>query len=138
MRLLLSFSLISFLNAASEKLPPLPVNLTQVKMGAYWEKGEASGFVRFSTFENGYDNIWHRVVLEWIQSPDSAQAVSKVISRVALDKIPKVWSVGDAKFVREGGKNLIRFKATNSYAPENTSVFTIELLGVGEYKVTKK
>ncbi len=132
--LLLITRLIVF---AEEEPPKLPPDLDQVKTGAYWEEGEKRGFVRFVTFVRGFENIRHKIVIEWTHTPVDPNKGLSVLSRVVVKDIPDVWSVGEATFLHKDKKQFIDFSAANSYTMKEAK-FTIELLGVGKIAVTKQ
>lgn len=116
--------------------PDIPADLVQVKTEGQWQDGDTKGFLRFSAFERGFDNVRHQVVIEWIQVPASANDKPRVVSRLTINDIPDAWSVGDATIALKEGRTFIHFEATNSYLPEKHAKFSIDIQGVGKAKVT--
>ncbi len=120
----------------ADEPPQLPPNLDQVKTGAYWEEGEKSGFVRFCSFERGFEHVRHQIVIEWTLSPADHDDEISVLTRKVVKEIPDRWSVGEARFVQKGKKQFIEFSATHTYSYKEAD-FSIEILGVGKIAVTK-
>jgi hypothetical protein len=122
--------------AFADDPPLIPENLVQVKSGGHWRDGDREGFVRFSAFERGFDNVRHQVVIEWIQSPTSSKDKPNVVSRVVIDEIPDIWSIGEATFVVEDGNISISLEATNSYMPDKNTKITLKIQGLDKVEVS--
>lgn len=129
--------LVFLLPVHGDEPPKLPPNLDQVRTGAYWEEGEKRGFVRFCSFERGFEHVRHQIVIEWTLGPTDHDDEISVLSRMVVKEIPDVWSVGEARFVEKGKKQFIEFSATHTYTYKEAD-FSIEILGVGKIAVAKK
>ena len=128
--------LMSVLVVSGEDLPQLPPDLVQVKTAAYWKDGNKDGFVRICSFQRGFEHVHNVVVIEWITTPSDPNEKLSVLSKVIVEDM-KMYSVGDAEFVRDGNKQFIRLSATHTDSHDQV-LFSIELLGVGKIAVTKE
>jgi hypothetical protein len=118
----------------------LPANLVQVVSGGDWKDGEKHGFVRFSTFEYGFDHLSQQIVVEWIQHPTDPNERASVVSRMVVKEDPlasPIWSFGQASFRIKEGKTSIKFEATNTREQDKRAKFSIEILGLGKVKITQ-
>jgi hypothetical protein len=127
----------SFVIAQANETVDIPPNLVQVKTGGQWKNGDKEGYIRFSTFEHGFENVYHRIVIEWIQSPRSQKDNLSVSARMVVTDFFDVWSIGDAGIFINDGVTYIKFQGTNSYIPEENANFTLRIIELGKTELTK-
>lgn len=62
--------------------PAIPVQVTSVVSGGYWQHGSESGTYRAVIVQEGWEHIWSRLYIEWISEPKSRNDEQKVIAQV--------------------------------------------------------
>jgi hypothetical protein len=82
-------------------MPSLDVGVASVHSGGRWESPGRSGYFRVVEIEEGWEEVRHRVFVQWIEeSPEhrtrSIRAVQEIGTRLGA------WSVSGPQLVRRG------------------------------------
>jgi len=116
--------------------PTLPMDLSSVATGGYWEEAARSGVLRVIVVNRGWEQVSSLVFLEWLE-----ERVGEPSSRVAQIPVSEIndhagWSV-DTPILRPSETGLIvELSAVElgSYEQRRFQLF-VPLQGVGRYKL---
>jgi len=94
--------------------------------GGRWQTEKAAGYYRAVGFSNGWEEIRHRVFLEWIREPDT-KSLDSVVARVDLTGLAAAYGLAEPKLIKRGKLWALSVKAsaTQLTAYKQTIVFEL-------------
>jgi hypothetical protein len=106
--------------------PRVALSVEHVVTGGTWKVASAAGRYRAIGVSRGWEEIRHRVILEWIQVPDTAAADS-LYTRLELNDALGLYGLADPKLVRRGKNWFLELKAATRPLKPYTETVLIEL-----------
>ena len=62
--------------------PAIPMQVTSVVSGGYWQRGSESGTYRAVIVQEGWEHLSSRLYIEWISEPKSRNDEQKVVAQI--------------------------------------------------------
>jgi hypothetical protein len=97
--------------AASDSLPRVPLSVESIETGGRWQMGKSTGYYRAVGFSTGWEEIRHRVFLEWVREPDT-RSLDSVIARVELTPLADAFGLVNPHLSKRGQTWRLTVKAS--------------------------
>ena len=91
-------------------VPDVPLSVEDVASGGRWQSGTSQGSYRVIGFAEGFEEVRHRVVVQWLQDATRDRSDS-LVNTVDLNERGNVYGLASPAIVQQGSSWIVKVRS---------------------------